>query len=371
MLPAAPNRRSWATPIVLMVVCGFALYVFIGEQQTKPGVATQEAAPVEKMSPQPLTPELPHELTPLTKSQSVSAPKFQDVDWRPWIKAMIAHLIERGDAESLVAAALLVVQPSYSKEHEASVQEALDLLNRAAVLDSSNAVIRFAALMVCGELEGCDQTPYEQALRSVDPRNAYGWLGEFTRSAGNSGEQLKALSAMAEHERFDIYPMQIYALMERNISSVRLPPPVDLTAERLTGHSPLDFLIGTTSSLALPLPKTKPIIDFCRDTQQARESCLKVMQQFRNGDSYFVQAVGVSAPRRWTPVDSDLGRELAAARRRLEWLSYQINQINLSVALLSRLHAGTKGEVEVWEAALQENSIPITPPDDWVRSRPN
>jgi hypothetical protein len=139
--------------------------------------------------------------------KKIEAPKTVD-DYVDWQRELIEGLIVANDADSLLAAALILHALSEADPAErAKIRKLLDQAYSAAPGDRAIASV---ALRVCRAMEGCSSMPYENVVRTIDSRNALGPLREMLLNIerGTPKQKVEALEALASF-RLGLYNAEL------------------------------------------------------------------------------------------------------------------------------------------------------------------
>ncbi len=169
----------------------------------------------------------PVRLPPTASSASSGSPAAKAVK-KPevsleWERELIASLIVMGDADSLLAAALILHELYAGDPGElATVQK---LLERAHALVPGDRTTAATALRVCRSIRSCDASRYDQAVRNIDPRNALGPVAELLRKIESTspGAVTEALMSLAEL-RLYLYHADLLPRIARAISAAPTTP---------------------------------------------------------------------------------------------------------------------------------------------------
>jgi hypothetical protein len=110
-------------------------------------------------------------------------------------------LIAAGDADSLAAAAMLSVGPTFDPAQR------LTLSARAVSKAPDRPDLVWLNLRLCTQVDPCNPEPLEAQLRALDPDNGAAWFDSIGR-AGRRNDVVavrKDLAAIATSRRFDMY----------------------------------------------------------------------------------------------------------------------------------------------------------------------
>jgi hypothetical protein len=256
-------------------------------------------------------------------------PKSQADKFQAWRNEAVRALTARADANSLATAAALSFTNSYGTP--AATPQALQLIARASDLAPQSAAIGWLHLQLCAAAPGCDSRDVAIVLRWVDPENGAAWLSQLSTAHRDKDtvEVDRLLGDMAHGTRFDLYYNQLVVLMFDALNGVRRELPGGAYA---SNSAKLAALAGVAN--AEIIPPFSPLIDSCRESAAAierREDCLKLAKNMQRGDTVIVQMVGFGIAKRLVPPDSKEAKNLAAARRLLEWRSAAAGKLDESI----------------------------------------
>lgn len=366
-----PRAVLWAIGAAFVLALGLAgwfVYSSMESTVSKPAPSPSSSAPVAPIALPDVSPAqaAPHTASEIGNHDDAAAE-------RRWVLAVVRDLVDRNDAESLIVAALIVHSMGrLDGELASGAPNHLELLERASKAAPSNAAIQWLAWLSCRRAAEtklpCDAARYESALRAADPGNAFVWAGALDRAAKQQDTQAKrdAMAAMAQSERFHAYYATVEPLIYNAIESARVPSP----SSRSSGYSSTQLLaIGVSAWLPLP---PLPIGDACKVSRgdTLAQPCLSTAKIMRESDSYVVRRLGLNIAERLLLFGSVQAAEIAEEQRRYDWLAHQIGQLNYPLGAIQRLLPSAGGEVELWEAWLTENGIPLAPPVNWARPEP-
>jgi hypothetical protein len=291
-----------------------------------------------------------------------------------WVRALVAELIRRGDAESLVGAAMLMhSHPTYfigpNEKRNDYLQRYLDLIKQAAAQAPTDASIQRLALAFCqgtaAQMPDCDPSTYDVALRVLDPNNAASWLGALAQANSliDANGQLAVLNRMGQARRFDDHRDGIDALVARAISSARVTPP---SAVRGASRPIDDLSNGATRNI--PAMSLTPLFKVCVSSPSDAVSaqCRRVTALLRASDNLGLVNSGLAIEKRMPSLGTADIQEVTDAQRRLDWQMEQgLELIRSHVEPSQRMQAIY--DKQDLQALLRENGIPLDPPEDWKR----
>ena len=366
-----PRAVLWAVGAAFLSLLGLAGWLI---HSSKDAAVNEPEAFV--LAPAPETPVVSSDAPiPQTAPRTQPVPSSRDeaVAERRWALAVVRALVERDDADSLIVAALIAQQIGrFDDEFSKSAPNHFALSDRASNLAPENAAIQWLAWLSCRRAVEtnlpCDVARYESALRAADPGNAFVWADGLDRAVKRQDRQavIDVLAAMGQSERFQVYYATVEPLIFNAIESARVPSP----SSRPGGHTSAQLLaIGVSAWLPLP---PLPMNNACKTTNgdSLAQSCLAAAKVMRESDSYIVRRIGLNIAERLLPFGSVPAAQIGQEHRRHDWLAHQISQLNYSPEVIQRLLPNAGGEVELWEAWLTENGIPLVPPVNWARPEP-
>jgi hypothetical protein len=292
-----------------------------------------------------------------------------------------AILVNRGDAASLMTAALLAWSWSPGPPPLVQLPDAdqLALARRALQLAPADPAMAWVMLSLCMGLPGCDDLAAAARFRAVDPMDAAGWLPDLQAAGARSPQAVDAvLSAMARATTFNLY-------YNRRVTVIA-------DAYRRAGTTPLSTrrprppaLFGAAVSLAAPrapvLQALQTLSRACTDGARRAirdDACDAILHAMADGDEAMIRALSAQLRiQRGTAGDPD---RLAAQRWRRTW-AWQRTQLRSvmfapSVALVPlrsnrrfaaelRLMAALPAEMQVTQAMLRRYGRAVEPPAGW------
>jgi hypothetical protein len=221
----------------------------------------------------------------------------------------------RTDADSLAAAGLL----GSGKDRDLSLR----LIEKASAAAPDRPDLVWLQIQFCQAVPTCDPQPMEERLRSLDVRNAAGWMGTLTRADKANDERAKsgALGAISRSERLDIYWTTLVARLSRATARTKA---VSLTEAEIS-------VIGTLAAQAIPAYQV--LSNACKGERLKRddvvEVCRGIATALQDGDTYITEMIGVAIAKRVWPEGSLQWKEAMEARR--SW-DYRFNFLIESAA---------------------------------------
>lgn len=225
----------------------------------------------------------------------------------------VVTLERQQDADSLAAAALLTGNDVfYGKDHKDQKHAGL-LIAKATATAPDRADLAWLQASICQQTPSCDARPFEVSVRTLDPSNGVGWLGELARSwaANDDAGTNKALQAIAQSDRVDIYYTRLIA---------KLTPKVAQAASISLDEASV-AVIGALAMESIPAYQSAS--KACKGERLNQPDvitlCRGVAKAFENGDSFVTEMVGVAIAKRVWPENSPEWQAAVDARRRFDY----------------------------------------------------
>lgn len=214
-----------------------------------------------------------------------------------------AALEARGDADSLAAAAEITDWP------KSNDMQRLALLTRAVSLAPTRVDLLWLQLGACATIETCDPTPLATTLHELDSDNGAPWIALLDRAIKREDADAasKYLNAIASSKRFDIYWNRSITHLATALTKVHM---VDTSAA-------LTAMIGTEGALAFP--PYQVITKACRAPSLEKpdriDTCRRIAEVMRNGDTYITEMTGIAITKRvWPEGSVEYSSAVAATR---------------------------------------------------------
>jgi hypothetical protein len=212
-------------------------------------------------------------------------------------------LIAAGDADSLAAAAMLSVGPTFDPAQR------LTLSARAVSKAPDRPDLVWLNLRLCTQVDTCNPEPLEAQLRALDPDNGAAWFDSIGR-AGRRNDVVvvrKDLAAIATSRRFDMYwNATIVHITNAIVKTHTMDLPTALIAT-----------IGMASGTTVPAYQT--ILNACKgdplQDPDVLSTCRQVSTVMRGGDTYMTEMVGIAIAKRAWPEGSPTYVDAISARR--------------------------------------------------------
>lgn len=300
---------------------------------------------------------------------------------REAVLRLVRELVARGDAESMLDAALLLPMTCYGPQDCSSVSaERARLLDIAATLAPEHPLIAFLQAETCMLTNDC-ATAYRR-LAAVDPDNLFAYLGVMhtASQAGDSPALDRALRAAAAASSYDAYNMELAAELERALR--RLPAPSAAVraqmAESLNLREPLDedgarLLQALGMSMAMGFPPLQALLQTCsvpsvRQMPTRRAPCLAVLQRMAESDTTLARSIGLTRLVALTAATTDA----APWRERLRefaWVQERYLALQPAIRVADLRMQAEQGEWRAMRAALGRHGVPLQPPAGWLPAR--
>jgi hypothetical protein len=296
-------------------------------------------------------------------------------DSHEWVHAIVDSLTERGDPQSLSAAALLMganaldfmnpTDPTDSRE--AFNRRHLDLIRRAAAAAPNDAAIQSLALNACRGVKDCDAALYENTLAAIDAANAWTATPGLRRAVaeGEATKQAEILEGMARAPRFDSYRARIEALVRNALESVDVLPSPDAHWD---ATPPKQRLLAQTMNMSPANDGFGEVFKACRPSapESVQQNCRTVAKLMWNSDDDWVARSGLELARTFARPGSAEAAQLAEAQRTYDWQTYQAIRLPRSPTQNARFVGSRLGDPQLRREVLLENGVPLKPPADWV-----
>jgi len=293
---------------------------------------------------------------------------------------VIERLRERGDADSLINAAMLVWRDQADDARATTVAE---LLERAFALQPDHVFGWYVASVFCdsGEASSCVRPDATQQLARVDADNGFAWMVLASRS---NGEQAYAALRRAAHSpAFNDYYGVSYQNYARAIEEAGVPPPplVAGPAQVLAPGERVESTVAQLQVWDLPSPWFQNVLNLCDPNRglpaepMVRADCIALGTRLAHMPggllSNMIGSVMVRRLAKGTPLET----EMKAIRARYVYLSELYQSFSNSELLgygLGRLQRDSIefGEMEGLARLAAHFAKPTSPPADWQPENP-
>lgn len=292
--------------------------------------------------------------------------QLQQRELEAWRQAVVAWLQRQGDADSMLAAALL----------QTDERQRLTLLEQATARNPDDPLLRWLALLYCQHLPQCNTDRYLAEFRTKDPANGMGQMEDLNRAVANHDDDAikQTLNRLAEASKFNLYQPQIHVRLVHALRAAPIAAPI-ITADHLLVRGSGPLLVADMSAIgasaALPLPSFTSLTQTCRNADdRMRQDCRRIALTMRDSDTDFVQVVGASLLGRWMAPTTEATQEYAEFIRRRDWVIHQVYILQPSIDQRTRLLQETGNEMATLQAVLREAGVAAEPPRDWAKTRP-
>lgn len=322
------------------------------EMASKPVVAASHTSPIVVESPPPVP-------TPAPVTQSTHAIPVTDVDHRledhfDWQKELVEALIVMDDADSLLAAAL-ILHAVYAGDL-AQLQRVRGLLEKASSRAPADRMIAATVLRVCRSIQTCDATPYEMIVRNIDSRNALGYLavalnlikGEMPEAA------TEALESLADR-RLRLYNAELTTRVARAIASAPTSPRF---------APPNSSLLRLQSELALRAVGAVEVPEFlalgaaCQVRNiRNRVACKSIAFDLSSAELIELQKVSIGIEESMDVSRSGRSSRAENADAYFSWLQFMVSQTAPPAEQWVALYSHHRTELGVTRAWLEQNGI--------------
>jgi hypothetical protein len=278
-----------------------------------------------------------------------------------WRADAVRALIERGDGDSLAAAAALSFVTPQDKGRPDPVpgRTAAELAARASELEPASAGIAWLRLELCAATAGCDIRDSAMTLRWIDAENGAVWLPTLAAAQRDRDavEIDRVLSDMARGSRFDFYWNRTVVLLFDTLRKARGDLPAQYLPSDLARLSEAMMLAG-----AAIVPPIGPLAAVCREPGPGdaarRDSCLKLAKLMQRADTVGAQLAGFNLEKHLTSPESREAHTLAERRRVLEWRVTTARQSD-TPTLPWLTNALARGRIAAMRAAPREEDVDI------------
>jgi hypothetical protein len=285
--------------------------------------------------------------------------------------AAIERLIAKGSADSLAAAAAL---KQFGAEEDSG---AYALAARAVELAPERRDLAWLATRLCNSASDCDPAKPEQHLRSIDPKNGMGLMGELRRAqARNDAAAIDAaLTAIADSDYLYVYFAPLVAATAPELAlayhpGARQPARKDLSRAAAE-------MIGVIAASALP--PTQSFSFSCKGIALQLEGrvalCRRAAQAFERADTFIGEGLGLSLQQQLWPLASAEGRAITQRRRVFQYRLEEYSKLSISAPKVADLPADM---VDVFRAHGREQDAALVyfaragvaadPPAGWTSS---
>lgn len=298
---------------------------------------------------------------------------------RESVRTLVRQLSARGDAESLLDAALLSPLACYGTEDCAAVMaERARLLDRAARLAPDDPLIAFLMADACTTMGDCPAA--YRRLATQDPDNLHAYLGLLheTVLAGDPAQVDRTLQAAAAASSYDPYTAALIAELESILQ--RLPAPSTAVMAEMAEvggiGGPIDaagarLMHAMGVSMGVTIPPLQSLLQTCgvdgvRQVPTRRAPCMAIFARMAGAGTVLARSVGLTRMVALTVGTA----EAAHWRERLRefaWVQERFLQLPVQKLGIADLRLQVEqGEWAMMHALLLRHGIALQPPTDWV-----
>ncbi len=281
----------------------------------------------------------------------------------------IERLIAQGTADSLAAAAVL---KQFGAETDSG---SYALAARAAGLAPERRDLAWLAVRLCNSAGECDPLKPEQRLRSIDPKNGIGSMGELQRAQvrNDVASTNAALTAIGDSGYVFVYFAPLVAATAPQLALAYHSGPGPPSRKELARAAA--EMIGVMA--ATVLPPSQSFSFSCKgmalQLEGRLERCRRAAQVFERADTFIGEGLGLSLEQRLWPLDSPQGKAITARRRVLQYRLEEYSRLSLSAPRPAELPADV---LDVFRARKREQDAALVyfaragispePPADWT-----
>ena len=292
-------------------------------------------------------------------------------DYAAWQARLTAALSAQGDADSLVALALLrrtVTEPRYFTD-----TTALNALTAAVAAAPENRAIAALRLQACLAAQACDATEPAEHVRRIDPGNGIAdWAPLRAAMLSNDAPRIDtALAALANAQTFSVHFSNYVVAAADALVRTRLPAEPQ---RRRSGESVDWLFVAIDGSSLYTTAAVQDLAKACRDPAASTAriaNCLRMYATLLRSDTLGLQSFGANQILRLAPRGSPEAAAAAEVRRNLDWYNeglysaarpWNFRRIQTEQLVALRSYAR---EEDARRALLTALEVPAAPPADW------
>jgi hypothetical protein len=288
-----------------------------------------------------------------------------------WQARLSAALSAQGDADSLVALALL--RRSVTEPRDQPDATALDALNAAAAAAPERPVVAALRLQACLAAPACDATEAVAHVRRIDPRNGIADWPRLRAAMRNSdaAEIDAALASLAEAQYFNIYFNGYVVAAVDALTRTHLPAAPQLHRKGAATEWVFVAIDGSTMYSTVPALE---IAEACGDpgaSATRHMNCLQMYATLMRSDTMGLQSLGANSSLWLSPHGSPQANAASALKRNLDWYDEGLrsamtpwNLRRLPGEVLAALRAHAREE-DARRAVLTALKVSPSAPADW------
>jgi len=282
---------------------------------------------------------------------------------------VVERLIAKGSADSLAAAATL---KQFGAEEDSG---AYALAARAVALAPTRADLAWLAIRLCNSASDCDLAQPEQHLRSIDPKNGIGLMGELRRAQmkNDAAATDSALTAMGGAEHVYVYFAPLVAATAPELATALRPGSRQPSRKDLARAA--TEMIGAFAASVFPPSQSFSISckGMALQVEGRLERCRRAAQAFERADTFIGEGLGLSLQQQLWPLDSPEGRAITQRRRVFQYRLEEYSKLSLSSPKVAELPADL---LDVFRAHEREQDVALVyfakagvaadPPQGWT-----
>ncbi|MGB8635797.1 MAG: hypothetical protein WCD36_11000 [Rhodanobacteraceae bacterium] len=313
-------------------------------------------------------------------------------EFQAWQNQLVHQLSERGTADTLTTAAVLLPISASIYDSKASNQQRnsaanklaskrLQLLERAAAMAPDAADIAALALQVCTAVPGCDVGKHAERLHNAAPDDARYLLPALDEAVSQQDrDKVSAiLQSMADASTFNSWYSVTLKRMQRGIGDIALPalpPAAKQNHPDLPGPRRAASALGIAMLTATGMPGYSAIDKACKkeapEFMVRQEACRQIGVLLSRDSSLMTAEIGLVFWRRAARDKSDLAVATKASRQ-LDWQRQSWIEVIADGAVdpfeSFQATLDKDGEIPGIVALLKDHNLPTTPPAGWTSPR--
>jgi hypothetical protein len=284
----------------------------------------------------------------------------------------------RGDAHSLLAAALMAAPDAADKSRPAALKSPA-LIARAQKTAGDDALVWWVtAGMECRATpKACPAVETLQQLEKADAQNAATWSLAFAhaRAAKDDVGARAALTSAAQSTLYEDHFGALIGVLDEAVDILPISEEI-LRASGQGGVSTAGYKLTSAAGIAasLPQPGLRAIVEACQDSANDADlaaDCVALAQKIADSGSLITRSYGVKLMVDLLPA----GAQQDAAKLRARTLAWQTQRISelggrlADDARLTRVYLDALGqrgqETDAVQAVLRNQGVALEPPADW------
>lgn len=356
------NTKKGMLLVSVVIASLFAMAWYALQEAEEPAVENKSPSVVKLSTPpekvaKPLAAIVPAAVATLeAKTTAPSKAKVsEDIDdYVEWQREIVAGLIVLNDADSLMAAALILHSLDANSPRER--RTIAGLLMRAHTAAPTDRGIAAVALRVCRSMPGCSEPALEEFVRNADAHNALGPLPKLLMKIeqGTPNEAAEALNTLAKL-RLNLYSGELPARVVRSIASTPTSPRFAPATSNLL-H--LQSQLALRAVEAIEVPNYLAVGPACQ-TQNWRHvaACQSIIRDLSRSELIELQRLGLAIESMMNPNRATRAAEITDAEAYLNWLGGMKMQSSPPPEHWIPLLAQHRTEIAALRAWLQSNGV--------------